>query len=279
MNLIPIHSVDDPRIALFREIKESELLNVHGLFVAEGEHLVHRLLASRFEIHSLLLEESSIPKFSAEVSDLPAPLYVVDKQLIRQIAGYDFNRGALALAVRRPLQRPDQLTLPQTGKAVVVICPEINDAENLGAILRTAAAFDVRAVILGERCRDPFYRRTLRVSMGAALSLNLVQSDHLRQDLQRWHDDHQLALFATALHQATRSLEDFTPPRCFGLLFGSESQGLSPEWLDLCDERLTLPMANHTDSLNVAVAAGIFLYHCTQTSVSGSSAGTATRPA
>lgn len=264
MNTIPIRSIDDPRIALFREVKESELLNRHGLFVAEGEHLVRRLLHSSFETHSVLVEEACGVKLAAETAGRDLPVYTVDKKLIRLIAGYDFNRGALALGVRRTLPFVEQLLPPLREKAVLVICPEINDAENLGAILRTAAAFEVTGVILGERCRDPFYRRTLRVSMGAVFTLPIAQSLDLAKDLLRLRADHGVSLVATVLHDATALLPDYTPPRRCGLLFGTESQGLGSEWLSLCDERLTLPMGQRTDSLNVAVAAGIFLYHCSR---------------
>lgn len=264
MNTIPILSIDDPRIALYREVKESELLNGHGLFVAEGEHLVRRLLHSRYETHSVLVEEACAVKLAPDTAGRDLPVYTVDKKLIRLIAGYDFNRGALALGVRRPLPSPDRWMPSLHEKALLVICPEINDAENLGAILRTAAAFEVTGVILGERCRDPFYRRTLRVSMGAVFTLPMAQSMDLARDLQRLRTDHGLSLVATVLHDATVSLPAYAPPRRCGLLFGTESQGLGSEWLSLCDERLTLPMGQRTDSLNVAVAAGIFLYHCSR---------------
>jgi len=272
MNLIQIHSLDDPRIALYREIKESERLNVHGLFVAEGEHLVRRLLRSHYETHSLLIEEAYHDKLAQDVTRDDLNVYTVDKKLIRQIAGYDFNRGALALGVRRALPSPQALIPLGKETITLVICPEINDAENLGAILRTASAFNVDGVILGERCRDPFYRRTLRVSMGAVFTLPLAQSVDLHQDLLELYEQHHLALVATVLHDATGSLGDFIPPARLGLLFGNESQGLAAEWLNLCEKRITLPMALQTDSLNVAVAAGIFLYHCTQVNAKAASA-------
>ncbi len=246
------------------EVKESELLNSYGLFVAEGEHLVRRLLHSNYETHSVLVEEACCAKLAADTADRDLPVYTVDKKLIRQIAGYDFNRGALALGVRRALPAADHWMPSVNEKALLVICPEINDAENLGAILRTAAAFEVTGVILGERCRDPFYRRTLRVSMGAVFALPMAQSLDLAKDLQRLRTDHGVSLVATVLHDATTSVPAYTPPHRCGLLFGTESQGLGSEWLSLCDERITLPMAQRTDSLNVAVAAGIFLYHCSR---------------
>jgi tRNA G18 (ribose-2'-O)-methylase SpoU len=270
MNIIPIHRVDDPRIALFRNVRDSEMLDQWGLFVAEGEHLVRRVLDSRFKVQSVLIEEAYQEKL---LPLLPAdtPVYMVDKKLIREIARFDFNRGALALVVRQPLPSPTQLPIFQKKQLALVICPEINDAENLGVILRTAAAFNVDAVILGERCRDPFYRRTIRVSMGAVFTLPLAQSDHLLDDLHLLRDRYEISMIATVLHDATGSLPAYSPPDRFALLFGTESQGLGAEWLACCDERLTLPMPNHTDSLNVSVAAGIFLYHCMQTQVHGHS--------
>ena len=112
MNIIPIHRVDDPRIALFRNVRDSEMLDQWGLFVAEGEHLVRRVLDSRFKVQSVLIEEAYQEKL---LPLLPAdtPVYMVDKKLIREIARFDFNRGALALVVRQPLPSPTQLPIFQ----------------------------------------------------------------------------------------------------------------------------------------------------------------------
>jgi tRNA G18 (ribose-2'-O)-methylase SpoU len=261
MKTLIIESPDDPRLEPFRHMTDKELMHGQGLFVAEGEHLVRRLLSSGMEVHAILGEEDILARLAPDFRKT-IPAYGGAKELIRKIPGFDFHRGVMALGVRPAPRSLESIITKNDGRLALVICPEINDAENLGAIFRTAAAFAVDGVILGPRCIDPYYRRTIRVSMGSVFTLPLVCSGNLQADLNILRERFQVTLIATVLHDATHPLPDYGAPERFGLLFGTESQGLSAEWLAQCDVRLTLPMPAETDSLNVAVAAGIFLYHC-----------------
>lgn len=261
MNMIAIESPDDPRLEPFRHMTDRELMHSQGLFVAEGEHLVRRLLLSDLAVHALLGEKEILDRLAPFMRDT-VPAYLADKELIRAIPGFDFHRGVMALGVRPAPCTLASILSKKTDRLALVICPEINDSENLGAIFRTAAAFAVDGVILGPRCSDPFYRRTVRVSMGSVFTVPMIRSSDLQSDLNILRDRHRATLIATVLHDATHAIPEYTAPQRFGLLFGTESQGLGQEWLSLCDVKLTLPMPAGTDSLNVAVAAGIFLYHC-----------------
>ena len=146
-------------------------------------------------------------------------------------------------------------------RLTVVICPNCDNPENLGAIIRIGAAFGIDALILGRGCCDPFSRRVLRVSMGAALRLPILESPDLERDVRRLRDEWQVELIATVLDDTAEPLAHATKPLRLGLLFGNEADGLDERWLELCDRRLTIPMQEGTDSLNVAIAAGIFLHY------------------
>ncbi|HET6884353.1 MAG TPA: RNA methyltransferase, partial [Pirellulales bacterium] len=135
---------------------------------------------------------------------------------------------------------------------------------NLGAILRISAALGADAVVLGRRCADPFSRRVLRVSMGAALRLPLVETDDLAADLSKLRSDWQYQLIATVLDRDAEPLANMSRSPRVALLFGSEGHGLERSLVALCDRRATIPMQEGIDSLNVAVAAGICLHHFLQ---------------
>ncbi|MDW8263653.1 MAG: RNA methyltransferase, partial [Phycisphaerales bacterium] len=147
------------------------------------------------------------------------------------------------------------------GPVLLVVCPEISNSENLGGLIRVSAALGATAMLLGERSCDPLFRQTIRVSMGAIFSLPIGQSRDCLADLR---DLQRLGVtrIATVLDESATPLASFgpRPPRC-ALLFGNEAQGLPPAYVDLCERRLTIPMCLGTDSLNVAVAAGIILHH------------------
>src|SRR5438045_3385089 len=99
-NIHHLESLDDPRVAHYRNLKDRELERRGKLFIAEGEHLVRRLLASDFEIESVLLAERRAAEMSAVVDDR-APMYVVSQELMNQILGMKFHSGVMACGRRK----------------------------------------------------------------------------------------------------------------------------------------------------------------------------------
>jgi len=251
-----IKNLNDPRIAAYRELRDKTLAARHGLFVAEGEHLVRRLLDSDYQTHSLLVSESRLPAY-ATMPD-KAPVYVARPDLLSGIVGFQFHRGIIALGVRRPLQSLQKLLDASPTMRQLVVCPEINDVENLGGIMRTAAALGFNNLLLGESCCDPFARRAIRTSMGAVFKLNISQSQDIIADLRALKKEHHFQL-----HGTTPDSSGVLPRPVdkTAILFGSEAFGLSDSILDLCDARAIIPMAPGVDSLNIVVAAGIILNH------------------
>jgi len=133
----------------------------------------------------------------------------------------------------------------------------------LGSLLRITGAFVADAVILGERCCDPFYREPICVSMGAVFHLKLVQSRGLLADLRRLRERWGVQLVGSVLDDKAEPLAGAARPERLALLFGNEAQGLGADCLALCDRQVTIPMKLGADSLNVAVAADVFLHHFT----------------
>lgn len=261
MPRLVIDDLADPRLAPFRELNERNLTRHSGLFIAEGDKLAERLIASRYPVESLLAEPRQAERLSLLLPP-ETPIYVVDKHFLQATIGFNFHRGVLACGRRLPSPSISEVVANHNStSSTVLICPEIHDPTNLGSILRTSAAFGCRAVLLGERCADPFSRRVLRVSMGAALQLPIVESRDLAADLAALKNAG-YTLAATVLDPDAEPLGSFCPPPKLAILLGSEGHGLSPEQLATCDRRITIPMQLGTDSLNVAVAAAVFLYHC-----------------
>jgi tRNA G18 (ribose-2'-O)-methylase SpoU len=141
-----------------------------------------------------------------------------------------------------------------------VVCPLITNVQNLGSLIRIAAAFGANAMILGEQCCDPFFRQSVRVSMGTVFKLPIRRSDDLPYDLQRLAKA-RFERVATVLSPDAQPLATARRTEKLALLLGGEADGLEESFVALCDRRVTIPMRHGTDSLNVAVAAGIFLYH------------------
>lgn len=268
---IPIDSLDDPRVAVYRNLKDREVARLSGRFIAESENVVRRLLASDYAVESVLVAQRHAAEMAAVVP-VDVALYVVPDPMVHEIVGYKFHSGVIACG-RQKEGVTLEAVLPAMGEAsTIVICPELSNTENLGSLIRIAAAFGVDAMILGQRSCDPLYRLSIRVSMGTVFSLPIVRSDNIIADLSRLRREWEYELLASVLDDAAEPLATAGRAKRVAIVFGNEAQGLGQEIIAACDRRVTIPMRRGTDSLNVAVAAGVFLYHfTTMGNVSGAS--------
>jgi tRNA G18 (ribose-2'-O)-methylase SpoU len=258
----PVDNLADPRLWPYRELKDRALDRSGRWFVAEGEHVVRRLLASDFHVESVFLSEKRVDV----AAHVPAgvPVYVAPQAVMEGVLGFKFHSGVIACGRRKPRLTIDDAVPRDRERLTLVVCPDISNVENIGSIIRLSAGFGVDALVLGEHCHDPFWRQSVRVSMGTVFTLPIVHTDDLLRDIGRLRREWGIELAATVLDAAAEPLARAARPGRFGLLFGGEAQGLLPEHVAACDRRVTIPMKLGTDSLNVAVAAGIFLYHFTR---------------
>ena len=143
----------------------------------------------------------------------------------------------------------------------MVVLEDLVDVDNVGAITRNAAAFGADALVLSPRCADPFYRKAIRVALGAVFFLPIVRLSSWPHDLQALKQTHDLTLVGAVVDPTATPLPQATRPDRLAILFGSEGPGLSTAARAACDALVTIPMAPTADSLNVATAAAVALYH------------------
>ena len=262
MPRISIDDLNDPRLAPYRELNQRNLTRWSGLFIAEGDKVVERLIQSRFGVDSLLAEPVQADRVERLLAP-ETPIYVVSRQVLEATIGFNFHRGILACGRRQVGPSIQELIdASGEGRSIVVVLPDVQDPTNLGSIIRSAAAFGARGLVLGRQCADPLSRRVVRVSMASSLELPIVESRDLTADLQALRiAGYQLV--ATVLEADAEPLATSPQPSRLALLLGSEGHGLSADMISLCDRRVTIPMHRGTDSLNVAVSAAVMLYHYT----------------
>lgn len=259
--------LDLPELAPYRTLRRAAEHAARGIFVAEGDKVVRRLLESDFGVVSVLLPESRVPEFEPLLRARPEkeiPVFAVTKKsVLEELVGFEMFQGVLAVG-----KIPAVVTLGRTLAAspapkFFAAVDGLTSAENIGLLVRNCAAFGVQALIVGETSSSPFLRRAVRNSMGAIFQLPVVElksegrtlPDTLRELRARG-----VRCIAAHPHTEKRFLSqaDFTADCC--VVFGSEGNGLSPEVLAACDEAVAVPMANGVDSLNVGAAAAVFLY-------------------
>jgi tRNA G18 (ribose-2'-O)-methylase SpoU len=253
-----VHSLSDPRIGPFVDVTRQEKRESSTHFIAEGENVTLRLLASTYRCERVLCVDRKADRIRPHLQP-STELLLANETLLQEIVGFKFHSGVMGLGHRLT----ESAVLPEAEDlelSPILVLPEITDPANLGALLRVAAAFGVGAVVLGERCRDPFTRQSIRTSMGTIFSLRLIRSKDIRQTLTRMRNAG-IELFATVLDADASPLATITPPRRCALLMGNEGPGLDRDLVNACQQRITIPMRLNTDSLNVVVACGIFLNH------------------
>ncbi|MCC7085036.1 MAG: RNA methyltransferase [Pirellulales bacterium] len=263
MPLLRIQSIDDPRLVHYRGLKQSNLTRYSGRFITEGDKPTRRLLASGLEVDSVLVADKHLPRIEPLVPP-DVPLLVVPESMVEGIVGFDFHRGVLGCGRRPAPLSLGRFLLQHPGRVTMVVCAEVQGPDNLGVILRTSSALRVDGVMLGPKAGDPFMRRVVRVSMGTALALPIVESRNLLDDLRRMREVWGIELAAAVLDESAEPLDAAGRSERFALLLGNEGHGLADDVLAECQRRITIAMPPGVDSLNVAIAAGIFIYHFTR---------------
>ncbi len=254
-----ITNIDDPRLAPYRDLPRRDGGGREGHFVVEGELLVRRLLASPLPVDSILVTPGRLERLVPLITSATA-VYVAPNALLRRIVGYPFHAGVLGCA-RRPEDPPLDVCIGSTPAPLLVACPRIDNQANLGSLMRVAAALGGAGMLIAEGGADPFHRQAMRVSMGAALSLPVRRCADLLDELRRLMGDRGFRIVAAVTDADAVPLHMAPATGPLVLLFGNEAQGLEPAYVALAHQRVRIPMHRDTDSLNVAVAAAVMLYH------------------
>jgi len=263
--LVPVERPDDDRLADYVRLRETSLRrsleSERGLFIAEGEKVIRRAVEAGYRPRSFLLA----PRWLAGLRDVldrwpDVAVHVVSEQLAEEVTGFHVHRGALASLHREQRHSVADLLAMER----LVVCEDVVDHTNVGALLRNAAGLGWDGVLLSPRTADPLYRRSIKVSMGAVFSLPWAR-------LADWHAAPSLladagftALALTlsddAVDLATVAADLQRTPRKIAVLVGTEGTGLSQRWSSRAAARVKIPMAAGIDSLNVAAAAAIACY-------------------
>lgn len=256
-NIDPAH----PNLRPYRSLRRRKDLERESLFVAEGDKVIQELLKSTYCIESLLITPEWLERIRGllEKRGDHIEVFLAAKSAIEDICGFECYHGIKAVGrITDPPVLEDLLqSLPRPW--LVCALEGISNAENVGVIVRNAAAFGVQALIVGEKSCSPFLTRAIRTSMGTVFGMPVVEDVPLQ---------HALMLLKSAgcrVIAAHPSAEQIALPASplrddVCLILGSEGFGITPETLAASDLRVAIPMSNAVDSLNVSSAAGVVFY-------------------
>jgi len=258
-----IAALDLPELAPYRTLRRAAEHKAQGIFVAEGDKVVRRLLESRFGVVSVLLPESRVAEFMPLICARPEvdiPVFAVTrKSVLEELVGFEMFQGVLAIGKIPAAATLEQVIERSARPRLFAAVDGLTSAENIGLVVRNGAAFGAQALIVGETSSSPFLRRAVRNSMGAVFQLPIVETESLAQSLATLRQNG-IRCLAAHPHTEMKFLSHANLAGDCCVVFGSEGHGLSSGVLAACDEAVAIPMAAGVDSLNVAAAAAVFLY-------------------
>ncbi len=280
--IITITDFQAPELDIYARCSETQLLHYYepkgGIFIAESPKVIERALHMGCEPISILTETKHIDtQLSGILSRYPnLPVYTAPYEVLTQLTGFVLTRGALCAMHRPALKSVGELC--RNARRIAVLENVVNPT-NVGAIIRSAAALHMDAVLLTPACSDPFYRRAARVSMGTVFQIPWTYlSSGPSADVPpgkgaSYHGSYvdqlkNLGFLTVAMALRDQSLSITDPAlanaKKLAIILGTEGEGLAQETIDACDHTVMIPMSHGVDSLNVAAASAVAFFEITK---------------
>jgi tRNA G18 (ribose-2'-O)-methylase SpoU len=255
-----IDNPSDPRVAAFRDIRERDLTGREGLFIAEGEVVIRTLLSaeSLCRARSLLIAANRVEAQQALIAAAgDTPVYAASQEVMDAIVGFSLHRGLLALGEKPPARSVEEALADLPEDCVILACAGVGNHDNMGGLFRNAAAFGAAAVLRDEQCCDPFYRKSIRVSVGAVLRTPTAEARSLGELVATLRAERFEVIALSPGANEPLSAVDGGGRKA--VLVGSEGPGLPADVMARL-RTVGIPMSGGFDSLNVAVTSALALY-------------------
>lgn len=258
--IIEITDFADPKLDIFARLSEPQLLHYYepqeGVFIAESPTVITLALNAGYQPISFLAERSHIGGHAKELIERldNIPVYTAEFDLLTKLTGFQLTRGALCAMRRKPL--PTITEVCRNARRIAVLEDVVNPT-NVGAVIRSAAALGMDAVLLTPPCSDPLYRRAARVSMGTVFQIPWTYfdgSDYLPQLKELGFKTAAMALTDNSIGIDNKQLCE---TERLAVILGTEGTGLRKETIDNADYTVKIPMSHGVDSLNVAAASAV----------------------
>ncbi len=266
--IIKITDINSPELDVFVRLTGAQLRSrlepERAVFIAESPIVIDVALKVGYEPISLLTDERLIVSATLDIINRvgDAPIYTTERDILTEITGFELTRGALCAMERPKFTSLDELC--RNAKRIAIL-ENVCDATNLGAIIRSAAALGMDAVLLSPACCDPYCRRAVRVSMGTVFQVPTTRIEDADAWPKKSIDElHALGFKCAALALRSDSVnvtdEALLSEERIALILGTEGTGLAEETINLSDYTVCIPMAHGVDSLNVGAAAAIAFF-------------------
>lgn len=250
-----ITSVQNPFIKSLILLQEkSKARKQTGTFLIEGQREIELAQKGGYEIETILFLPEIISESQAGKLSRSAELIEISKDVYQKLAYRDTTEGILAVAKSKNLSL-SELNLGENPLILVAEAPE--KPGNIGAILRTADAANLDAVIIANPKSDLYNPNIVRSSVGCLFTNNIATGT--TAEIIAFLQEKNISIYCATLQNSTGyHTQDYTTPTA--LVVGTEATGLTQEWRDNATQNIIIPMQGAIDSMNVSVAAAILIF-------------------
>lgn len=248
-----IQSAKNPRIKELKKLHKKKYREENCAYLLEGFHLIEEAVAANAVIKEIYVTQKGQREWQTWLDQLTdIELFLVTDEVMHALSDLPTPQGILAVVAREVMESP-------AFSGGWLLLDNVQDPGNVGTMIRTADAFGLAGVLLGQGTADLYSTKVLRSMQGSNYHLPVIQMDlsHAVQQLK----EQDFMIYGTELNEEATALNEVEKPTNFAIIMGNEGQGVSRELLNFTDKNIYIPMSGNAESLNVGVATGILLYH------------------
>lgn len=253
-----IDNLSDYRIEAFKDLKQKAILNsninsAEIYFIAEGEKVVSRILNSNYKILSVFALEQYYSKYEALINkhEIPQSMrFYCNKELMNQVIGFKVHTGIMA-----KVKQPNFVELSDLETPIVILNSIVN-SENVGSIVRNAAAFNIKSLIFDNSTSSPYLRRAVRVSMGNVINIKIHKSNDLISTINTLKAMG-IEVISAELSDKALNINEHPIYKNSAIILGNEGNGIEQAVLDVSSKIIFIPINPEVPSLNVAATSAI----------------------
>ncbi|MBW8351199.1 RNA methyltransferase [Bacillus sp. IITD106] len=245
-----IQSTKNSRVKEWKKLLSKKERDLTGTYIIEGEHLIEEALKTK-DVIELMVQENIPILDSWPITKIPS-VTTISADISKLISDTKTPQGVFAVC------RKKETTIDLAKHKRYLLLDGVQDPGNIGTIIRTADAAGIDAIIMGEGSGDIYNPKVIRSAQGSHFHLPIVTGN-----LHTWIETFKksaIPVFGTSLEGAV-SYKEVSPSDSFALIVGNEGAGVARDILNKTDKNLYIPIFGKSESLNVAVAAGILLYY------------------
>lgn len=248
-----IQSAKNPRIKELKKLHKKKYREENRAYLLEGFHLIEEAVAANAVIKEIYVTQKGQREWQNWLEKLAEiELFFVTDEVMQALSDLPTPQGILAVVAREAME-------PPVFSGGWLLLDNVQDPGNVGTMIRTADAFGLAGVLLGQGTADLYSTKVLRSMQGSNYHLPVIQMD-LSLAVQQLKEQG-IMIYGTELNEAATALNEVEKPANFAIIMGNEGQGVSQELLNFTDKNIYIPMSGNAESLNVGVATGILLYH------------------